>query len=484
MKFLSFDLRALALMRIGLAIVIILDLGIRFTDLEAFYSDSGVLPLSLLHEKSWNQYFFSVHTINGIWQFQLILFTIAFICAIFLLIGYRTQLFTIFSWILLTSLHNRNLLILQGGDDLLRIVLFWGMFLPLGSRYSCDNMYGENLKIENSISTIPAVGYILQICYVYTGSALLKGIEWNQEFTALYYIYSLDQIAYSHTKLIYYYPSLLKILTAIAFYFELLIPILFFIPIRHHFFRIIAVFAIMLFHLFNFSNLFIGLFPIIGIVTILGILPTNAMDFLENRLYIFKKLFKNLFKLLSTQINNTVIWKPNYTIRYESFNYVKSFIFIFLIILIFDWNISNTKLIKYKLSEDFRFIGYILRLDQNWGMFAPNVLKDDGWYILEGTKNNGTIIDLGHPNEIINYNKPQSVVKNFKNDRWRKYFENFMMADYSYMRLYFCNYQKRIWNENNPQELIKQLKIVFMTETTLPNYQKPNIEKADLCYCN
>jgi hypothetical protein len=233
MNYLSFDKRALALMRMCMAFVLMLDLGIRLTDLEAFYANSGVLPLSAMLEHASNPFYFSFHAISGLWQVQLFLFLLAFFFAMLLFIGYRTQLFTFLSWLMLLSLHNRNVLILQGGDDLLRMVLFWAIFIPWGERYSCDRLFNAKTAVNNKIFTVALIAYLLQVCYIYTGSALLKGVEWNQDFTALYYTYSIDQIAYPVTKQLYYQPELLKKLTCAAYYFELLVPALFFIPVKH-----------------------------------------------------------------------------------------------------------------------------------------------------------------------------------------------------------------------------------------------------------
>src|SRR5688572_17074553 len=116
MKYLSFDLRALALMRLCIAVVIMLDLSVRISDLEAFYSNTGVVPLPMLFEHGWNDYFLSIHVISGLWQVQLVLFLAAYFFAAMLFIGYRTRLFTFLSWFMLLSLHNRNGFILQGGD--------------------------------------------------------------------------------------------------------------------------------------------------------------------------------------------------------------------------------------------------------------------------------------------------------------------------------------------------------------------------------
>jgi len=100
-KYLSTDIRALALMRICIAFVIILDLSIRISDLEAFYASTGAVPLAMVFEHVWNNYHISLHTISGLWQVQFVLFMVAYFCAIMLLIGYRTRLFTILSWFMM-----------------------------------------------------------------------------------------------------------------------------------------------------------------------------------------------------------------------------------------------------------------------------------------------------------------------------------------------------------------------------------------------
>jgi hypothetical protein len=59
----------------------------------------------------------------------------------------------------------------------------------------------------------------------------------------------------------------------------------------------------------------------------------------------------------------------------------------------------------------------------------------------------------------------------FKNDRWRKYSENFIFSENENMRGYFCNYYKRIWNEQHPEKQIKILRAIYMEEITLPDYK-------------
>src|SRR5947199_1983538 len=81
------DVRSLAVFRVGLALVLIGDLAIRATDLEAHYTDAGVLPRSAL-APSW---VLAPHLLHGSAWFQALLFPVAGVAAGMLLVGYRTR---------------------------------------------------------------------------------------------------------------------------------------------------------------------------------------------------------------------------------------------------------------------------------------------------------------------------------------------------------------------------------------------------------
>jgi len=58
---------------------------------------------------------------------------LATVFAIMLLLGWYTKIATFFSWLFLVSLHSSVGIANDGSDDLLRAVLLWSIFLPLGS---------------------------------------------------------------------------------------------------------------------------------------------------------------------------------------------------------------------------------------------------------------------------------------------------------------------------------------------------------------
>ncbi len=486
------DLRALAIMRIWIAGIILTDLAIRATDLEAHYSNMGVLPLHVMHQYLWPAQFFSFHALNGMWQFELLLFILAAGFALCLLLGYKTRLVTVVSWLLLISLQNRNTLITQGGDDLLRMLLFWGIFLPWGQYYSYDATRRTQLPLpKTSYFSAATVAYILQIALVYFCTAMLKNSpEWRTEGTALYYALSLDQILMPGGKLIYPYPELLRSLTFITYYVELLLPLLLLVPFYNNFFRIVTVLLLLGFHIGISLTLFVGLFYLINIASIAGLLPPPVMDWVDRRLLPslrrpYTGKFKQIFLRMRQQypVSIRVQLSPLASAQRHWLPQLQNgFVSVVLLYCIW-WNLSGTNLTLPKLPDSSRWFGYLLRLDQHWGMFAPVVFKDDGWYILEGQIADGRAIDLNHEGKIADYTKPASVVSMFKNDRWRKYSENYLFVRNAYMRPYYCHYLMRRWNEDHPNQKIRQLEIIYMKEPSLPDYQLATPTREVLCSC-
>jgi hypothetical protein len=272
---------------------------------------------------------------------------------------------------------------------------------------------------------------------------------------------------------------LLKGLTALAFWFEMLVPVLFFIPVRNHWFRLAAVVFIIGFHSFNAFSLLIGLFPAIGIASSIGLLPAPFMDWFDQKTVRMKKFFVQSFVGISYLFSGIVRWKETF---YKE-HFTKQYMLGILIVYVLFWNTGNLSFNPYKLADEVRFIGYTLRIDQNWGMFAPGVFKDDGWFVMEAKTTDHKTIDLFHPGDSITDKKPANITAMFKNDRWRKYSENFIFVSNDFMRGYFCNYYLKKWNDEHPGQQVTTLSILYFTELTAPDYNYVIPKKDVLCTC-
>lgn len=147
------------------------------------------------------------------------------------------------------------------------------------------------------------------------------------------------------------------------------------------------------------------------------------------------------------------------------------------------WNITNMSFFPVKLGDTLKIPAYIFRLDQNWGMFAPTVFKDDGWFVYEGITGQGKAIDLRQNGKTISYSKPVNEVFNYRNDRWRKYSENYLFIRNSPLRPPFCNYLMNEWNSHHRDEQVDSLSIIYFKEPSVPPSQRSTVSKEVLCTC-
>src|SRR5258705_3011259 len=275
------DCRSLAVVRVGVGMIVILDICQRLSDLEAHYTDFGVAPRSLIIENLDSRWLASLFFLSGAWQVEFFLFLAAGILGVMLLIGYRTRLATIGCWIFLTSLDVRNPYVAQGGDMLLRIVVFWSMFLPLGARFSVDSAWNHQQRnASKHVFSAGTVAYTAQIVAMYWFSVLAKsGVEWWREGSAVYYALSIDYMVTPLGSLILQLPSIiLKFATWSVLSFEACGPLLLLSPWFTGPLRTFAVFGFVALHCAFLLTLFVGVFPLIGIVSVLFFLPPWFWD--------------------------------------------------------------------------------------------------------------------------------------------------------------------------------------------------------------
>ncbi len=484
------DLRALALLRVATAAVVLLDLAIRSTDLEAHYSNQGVLPLAALLDRGWTAYQFSLHAASGLWQAQAGLFLLAAGVAGALALGYHTRLATLASWVLLVSVQNRNPFIGQGGDDLLRMLLFWGIFLPWGRVWSWDAR-ARPAPARLGYFSAATVAYVVQLALLYWCTALLKnGPEWTRDGTALYYALSLDQVLLPGGRLLYPHPDLLRFLTFATYYTELLLPFVLFLPVGVAGWRLLFVGVMFGFHLGISVTLYVGLFFLVNMASLLGLLPPWALDWLAA---------KALSPATWVQRWRARIpaWQLPWRLRLERTRPpgtggrrlargVRDAFVGAVLVYVCWWNLDDVAVLRPAgglMAAPARWFGYLFRVDQHWGMFAPVVFKDDGWYILEGTTADGRQLDLNRGGAPVSYTKPASVVALFKNDRWRKYSENYLFVDKAWLRPYYCNYLLRTWSQNPAHPPLRCLRVVYMKEVSLPDYRTAQPVREVLCEC-
>lgn len=280
----GFDVRSLAALRVAVAVLILGDLISRSRDLEAHYTDFGVVPRSVM--ALYDRWRISVHMMSGTWEIQALLFAVTGAFAVVLLFGYRTRLMTVVLWFLLGSLDSRNPFIADGGDALLRLTLFWAFFLPWGAWFSIDRARQTSLaRPPTQIFTAATFAYAMQLVMIYALSIHHKtSPEWRSEGTAVYYALNLLQMANPVGVYLGNFPFLTRALTHGVFWFQAIGPLLLFFPFRNGPIRTAAVFGFIFMHIGMSLCMQIGLFSGIAALAMVVFLPSWFWDSVLSRL--------------------------------------------------------------------------------------------------------------------------------------------------------------------------------------------------------
>ena len=486
----SVDLRSLALVRIGLALLILADLVSRASQLMAHYTDAGVLPRTVLFENEGLRAYLSLHSLNGSAWWQAALFAVAGYFALAMLFGLRTRLATFGSWVLLLSLHHRNPVVLQAGDALLRLLLFWGMLLPLGARWSIDSVSGPMTlyrRKENRFLSVAGVAILLQVCLVYWFTATFKDhpMWWHED--AAYHALNIDQLVTTFGMWIRQIDWLLPILTLSAFGLAIAAPLLVFCPVWTGTARMLVIIAMVGTHLALAMSLKLGLLPYVAAISWLVFIPGRFWDLIKARLNKRTGLRANpsgaawvlaILKHLPAFVTGSrrgtgdvLIDVPsdrNQGIRARRWEQVVASIALFYAVA---WNIQwlDSQREQPILPVRVTAIGDVLRMEQRWNMITPDALGMDGWYVMPGKLNNGDELDVfsGGP---ISWANPSGITRHDPGTRWRKYLRNLVKPEHQHNLHAFADYLANAYNENKPYD--KQLAsfdLVYISETNRPD---------------
>lgn len=282
----SIDLRTLALTRVAFALIVLIDLALRLTDLEVFYTDKGVLPRAAVHQLRPLSWLTSLHFLSGRTEIEALMFLISAIFAVLLLIGHRTRRASFWVWLLFWSLCVRNYFVVHGADSLLKVLLFWGMFVPWGTRYSVDSAFNPAWnRLPKTVFSVGSIALLLQMPLVYFfGGVLKNGLEWRHDFTAILYTLKSPDYALPLGIWLTSYPSWLKIFTASTLVLEMAGALLLFCPFRTKTVRFWVILAFFSLQLGLALTLKLGLFPLVSMAALLPFIPGSVWDRLLSRL--------------------------------------------------------------------------------------------------------------------------------------------------------------------------------------------------------
>lgn len=469
------DYRSMALLRMGTAAAVLINLAWRIPDLRAFYSDEGCIPRTCLLQLADAPWFFSIYNGTGNWILVAALFVLAAVFALMLLGGYCSRFATIASWIMVVSLQNRNPMVIDGQDMLLRLMLFWGIFLPWGDFFSIDSMRASARKLpRGTICSLATAAYTIQIILIYVCTAVHKNTpEWINGNAGLYSL-NIDFVTTSLGVYLTQFPDFLKSFTYLTVVVEFFCPLLLLFPYGKGVARIIAVAVLSSFHV-GLSLMFkLGFFPLFNIISLLAFLPSSFWDytskwrqrfhiseFLNNALARASQTLPELAVSVPAWMNTTIMART----KKIAFNVVVAFFITFVIV----WNLSTLTGSGVQVPAFMHPIANFLRLDQNWFMFAGFKPQLNGWYVMQGALKNGHMVDVFRNGAELSWERPALISADYPNYHWRIYLVALFNHSYLAWRPYYAEYIAREWNKNHPaDEQLEDLQIFYMYEGVLP----------------
>jgi hypothetical protein len=471
-RVLSVDLRALAAFRIAIGGLLLVDVLTRLGDLRAHYTDFGVLPIGPYVAQLSSPLYISLHFANGTTGWQLFLFALTALVGLCVMVGYRTRFATVAAWVLVVSLHNRNYLVLNGGDVLLRMLYFWGMFLPLGERYSIDAALATGpRRVENAWFGGASAGLVLQVAVLYLCTGILKnGREWWPEGNATLYALSHQEFADGFGRWLTHWPGLLRASTYVVYFLELGAAFLILCPLYHTWLRTVAVVSLVALHLGIGVSMRLGSFPWIDIASLIPLLPGAICDRiaarwsraeragLGDRLHDVVARCRVALGPLVERIlpyRERGRWEPSLAAQV---------ITVFFIGYIGLWNLKGLPDSEVTMPPTWAKLAQVLRLDQRWAMFSPQPSREGGWFVIPGELKDGTQVDvLRRLERPVDFSLPKDVFETYANIRWRKYLTNLRDRNLKEHRLYYGKWLCRSWNEHrNEAKKLASFDIVFM----------------------
>lgn len=423
-----------------------------------FYGDEGVLSRGLFLRQSWLMSEYQVFLAAGSTWGLSVLFALAAGAGLCLVAGYKTRLASLFCWLFTVSLQLRNPVVLDGGDEILRLLLFWCPFLPLSARWSVESRTRPEWdEISNTYRSVATVGVTLQYVLLYFFAALLKtGEVWRKSGEALYYTLSIDQFSTHLGKALLAYPRLLELMTPSVLVLEFSLALLLLVPASWFWARYLFLGLAFGFHLGIALTLHFGIFMFIVMAGLLAFVPGHLLDRWSS--------------------GGTAKVSENRPPAYD----LKSWEAVLGAFILFYMLFVNIQSIEHghRLPGWTQTVARVTYQHQHWHLFAPRPFLEDGWFLLEVVDHKGQVWHSFAAQEV-GLEKPAHVSTTFPNQRWRRWFQNLVQQpfeDTQSWRNSTAHYLARQWVKEHPGETIKSYRLLFMEEMTPPPGEESSVE--------
>ncbi|ELZ06292.1 hypothetical protein C482_00680 [Natrialba chahannaoensis JCM 10990] len=481
------DTRALAAFRIVAGLLIIADVLLRSRNFTLFYTESGVVPQSLATEMTADNavsiyYFTTDSTVIAA------LFILTVLIAIQLIVGYKTRVATVLSFLLVVSLDHHNPLVLSFADTLFRMLLFWAIFLPLGERWSIDACHADSLP-RSGITSLASAAILAQVVYMYVLNGYHKRESelWTGgEATPL--IMGLDNTTFLLGDFMRNFPALLQY-GGVTWYYMLLFAWLLILLQGNA--RTLFVAMFIAGHASFAITVRIGAFPYVAIAGLLLFLQTPVWDRLETlvrsgtleqsrRAYIRIELKRLASRFPRAQIDSK-------TLRHAKTTIYTLVLVVAIISLLVVPTLSHLPVAQSIDEED----GPKDRIDEradairvsqpDWTVFAPHPRTVDRYYVFPAETENGDTVDAYNERPLTHERPYDELQKQFGTYRERFYMSSVRRGGPDdIVAETLADHLCEIWSEEHGEELTAVNMYYVVEDVTLETIDESAVRDREI----
>lgn len=154
------------------------------------------------------------------------------------------------------------------------------------------------------------------------------------------------------------------------------------------------------------------------------------------------------------------------------------FSLIILIILVHITTGNIASVTRVPLPSENNTLLSALRLNQNWGVFAPIPNPDDGWYVLQASTSNGDSLLLYPDGQTATLERPDNVAGTYIRQRWRKYLNAMYFEPYHFLHEDYLQWYCRNHNTSHSINQITSIELTYFLEVTTATSSLPVVQKS------
>lgn len=455
------DLRSLALCRMATGLVMLADLVTRFAFFRLHYTDDGVLPRQLLYDND-ALTFPSIYALSGWEPYLVLLFVFHALVSVGLMLGWRTRMCGFLAWYMTVSLQERMFMVNNGGDKVLSSLLFWTMFLPWGEALSVDA--GGSGRGKGNVGGVVCAILLMQPVMMYWISVFHKMEPIWLRGEVLSYALQSDFYAYPVARTLLPYPGLLKVMTYLTLFWEILGPVVLLWPNRWA--RSLACVAFMVMHLGFGYFLRIGVFALTPSLYMLAFLPSFLWD---------SRFGEKLQSWLESSLQGLKLSShPSRCAPRVGVQAALLALFVFV-----NANaLGQDERLGRLTPPGLDWIVSLTGLNQRWSVFIDTPHIFDGWVVVEAKLADGREVDLFQGYEPARWGKPSTPYHRHDSFRWptplvvitgnkpyQKPFVHALMLD---------------WEREHPQDRVTWASLMLFAEHPHLDYRKTTTERTVL----